>query len=171
MKISRRHLTLLLVLLAAVVAFLKERQGGPGAPLPAEVSGRIRGIDGDSFRLGADEVRLVGIDAPEGRQDCERGGARWACGEEAARRLGSLVGNREVKCRIEDRDQYGRLLAVCSVAGIEINRYMVENGWAVSYGRYGELEKAAARARRGIWAGSFERPKAWRAQHAGERGS
>ncbi|MFO1172885.1 MAG: thermonuclease family protein [Hyphomicrobiaceae bacterium] len=132
----------------------------PGSP--DEATGRMRAIDGDSFHLGSDEVRLVGIDAPEGRQTCERAGKSWACGEEARRRLEQVVGGRELACDVEDRDKYGRLLAVCRAGGVDVNRWMVEQGWAVSYGRYLDAERAAERGHRGIWAGQFERPRAWR---------
>ena len=127
----------------------------------------MRPIDGDSFHLGGDEVRLSGIDAPEGRQTCEKDGRSWACGEEAKRRLLGLVGGRELACDVEDRDQHGRLLAVCRGGGTDINRWMVEQGWAVSYGRYLDAEREAERSRRGIWAGRFERPRQWRDRNMG----
>lgn len=138
---------------------------GPGSIDATQ--GKMRAIDGDSFHLGADEIRLVGIDAPEGRQTCEKDGRSWACGEEAKRRLVTLVGGREIKCDVEDRDKHGRLLAVCRVGEVDINRWMVEQGWAVSYGRYLDAERAAERARRGIWAGRFERPRDWRDRNMG----
>jgi endonuclease YncB( thermonuclease family) len=128
----------------------------------------MRAVDGDSFHLGSDEVRLVGIDAPEGRHTCTKGGKAWPCGEEARRRLTGLVGGRPIDCDVEDRDQHGRLLAVCQVGGIDINRWMVEQGWAVSYGRYLDAERTAERAERGIWASEFERPRAWRDRNNGD---
>ena len=39
---------------------------------------------------------------------------------------------------------------------------MVETGQAVAYGDHEDLEQSARAARRGIWAGDFERPQAWR---------
>ena len=47
----------------------------PAAPAAAQqVSGPAAVIDGDSLRVAGVEVRLHGVDAPEGRQTCERGG-------------------------------------------------------------------------------------------------
>jgi endonuclease YncB( thermonuclease family) len=155
---------LALLLIAALLAFVSLREGGD---LPQEVRGRLQPVDGDSFRLGGQEVRLVGIDAPEGRQECDRAGRAYPCGREAEAVLRRLAGGVEVVCRVEERDRHGRLLAVCEAGGVELNRRMVEEGWAVAYGRYEREEKAAASARRGLWSGRFERPRAWRDRNRG----
>ncbi|MEZ5923473.1 MAG: thermonuclease family protein [Hyphomicrobiaceae bacterium] len=162
LKYSDRRWIAVVLLILLLAALGRYEQGSP-----VDAKGRMQAIDGDSFRLGEDEVRLVGIDAPEGRQTCEKDGKAWPCGEESRRRLQAFVGGREIDCAVEDKDKFGRLLAVCRVGGIEINRWMVEQGWAVSYGRYLDAERAAERARRGIWAGRFERPRAWRDRNLG----
>ncbi|MEL6373741.1 MAG: thermonuclease family protein [Pseudomonadota bacterium] len=163
--------TLIVVTLAAL--FLREpsgREGADGArrgqPVPAAIEGRARVIDGDSLRVGRHEIRLQGIDAPEGRQDCRRQGARWACGERATTRLRQLTA-RGVNCRPLKRDQHGRVLAICKDrAGDVINARLVREGWAVAFGkRYRREEGQAKAAKRGLWAGSFERPRAWRRQN------
>jgi hypothetical protein len=43
---------------------------------------------------------------------------------------------------------------------------MVEAGWALAYGGYDAAQANARNARKGIWAGEFERPRDWR-QNAG----
>jgi endonuclease YncB( thermonuclease family) len=44
---------------------------------------------------------------------------------------------------------------------------MVEEGWAVSYGRDYDHEETRARNRSaGLWAGEFTRPQDWRRQRA-----
>ncbi len=62
---------------------------------PEVVNGKIEGrpgsFDGDSFFIGQQEVRMQGIDAPEGRQTCTRDGRDWRCGEEARRTLERLL--------------------------------------------------------------------------------
>src|SRR5215207_4015852 len=93
------------------------------APVHAEtVSGHAEIVDGDSLSVSGISVRLFGIDAPEGKQTCNRGGATWRCGEEAATQLGNLIGGNPIECRGRGIDTYSRTLAVCSVAGIEISR-------------------------------------------------
>ncbi len=158
---------IVMLVVLGLVLLLASRYGGEG--VPGEARGRLSPIDGDSFRLGGHEVRLVGIDAPEGRQECDRAGRSWACGREAEAALRRLAGGREVICRVEVRDSYGRLLAVCEAGGVELNRRMVEDGWAVAHGRYEREEQVAAAARRGLWSGRFERPRAWRDRHKENR--
>lgn len=65
----------------AVVMGLLSRGGGLQAlrqrwndPFPPKISGLARPIDGDSLWVGVYEVRLKGIDAPEGSQTCLRKG-------------------------------------------------------------------------------------------------
>jgi len=50
--------------------------------LPAIAAGELRIIDGDTFALGSEHVRIVGLDAPEVR-DASRPDASWhlRCGE------------------------------------------------------------------------------------------
>lgn len=158
-----RHQVLGLVLLAGLLAvsavvngWLSPRAGVTGAP---------RLVDGDSMFVGGREVRLEGIDAPEGRQTCMRNGQSWPCGEDARRHLAQLIGNAPVICRGEKSDQHGRLLGTCEAGGRDLNAAMVEDGFAVSYGRYRNEEARAHAARRGLWSGEFDRPRDWRDRH------
>lgn len=153
-----RRLALLIVL--AVALYVASRFEDRG--LPGEVRGRARLVDGDSLYVGGAEVRLIGIDAPEGRQECQREGRSWPCGREAEATLARLIGGVEIVCAIESRDKHGRMLAVCGAGGRDLNRAMVESGMAVAYGRYRAEETAAHAARRGLWSGTFERPRDWR---------
>lgn len=163
---NRANRWLSLLALAALLIglqWLQQHRREAGVPADPIVE-RARLVDGDSFHLGADEVRLVGTDAPEGRQTCMRDGAEWPCGEEARRQLARLIGGRAVSCRARERDQHGRLLAVCTVGGTELNREMVASGMAVAYGSYEREEAQARAAGRGLWAGQFERPRTWRSK-------
>jgi endonuclease YncB( thermonuclease family) len=131
--------------------------------------GSLQVVDGDSLRRGDTDIRLHGIDAPEYRQNCrDKHGAEYACGKQAANALRSLVGAREVSCSSIETDRYGRAVAVCRIGKLEINGEMVRLGWAVAYSRhsfsYVRLEAEARRAKRGIWAGSFETPEDYRAR-------
>ena len=81
----------------------------------------------------------------------------WACGEAATR---------PVECAERDRDRYGRVVAVCSIPGEDLNAWMVEQGWPVAYRKYStdyvSHETAAKTARRGLWRGDFVEPSRWR---------
>jgi endonuclease YncB( thermonuclease family) len=155
---------LVLVVLAALFGRPLERMApGPLGPGEfGELSGYVTVIDGDSLRLGGSEVRLVGIDAPEGRQTCQRDGREWDCGEESRRQLQRLIGRQKVSCRSVKRDKHGRYLGTCEAGGKTLNSAMVESGCAVSYGSYGAEERAAKAAGRGIWSGTFQMPREWR---------
>lgn len=105
-------------------------------------------MDGDTVRADVDlgfrvwvndEVfRLYGIDAPETRL----GGARQVSEAEKARGLaakaalaGLVEGRDVVMCTIRDRqEKYGRYLVKLEVDGIDVNRWMIEQGHAVPYG-------------------------------------
>src|SRR5690606_410103 len=48
-----------------------------------DLEGRVTVNDGDSITLGAERIRLRGIDAPEYNQFCRRNGAEYPCGRRA----------------------------------------------------------------------------------------
>ena len=58
------------------------------------------------------------------------------------------------------------IVAVCRVAGADVDRWMVRQGWALAYPRcsraYVGEEKAARAARHGIWNGRFVPLRRWR---------
>lgn len=140
--------------------------GGAGLALKPNgraLEGRAHVTDGDTIRIGDAKIRLKGIDTPEMEQSCSRSGRSYSCGDVARRQLIDLVSGEIVRCRAQGRDRYGRVLARCQVNGRDIGAQMVEEGWAVSYGRDYEREEARARSRgAGLWSGSFERPQDWR---------
>lgn len=133
---------------------------------PQSIHGTALPGDGDSLRIGENRIRLHGIDAPERDQSCMRDGRAWACGEEAADRLGLLVRGGSVRCHAVGTDQHDRTLARCYRGGVEINRVMVESGYAVAYRKYSAeyvaAEEQAKAAKRGIWASTFELPSVYR---------
>lgn len=140
---------------------------GSAMPAAAEVvSGPAAIIDGDTLEIADRRIRLFGIDAPEMQQSCTRDGEQWACGEESKRQLAALVGTQSADCAGDEVDQYGRLVAVCSVGGTEINGTMVEAGWATAFRRYSQAYVPAevrARARKlGLWRSTFALPEEYR---------
>ena len=147
----------LLILLAARLDRVERRS----------LEGRATVNDGDSITLGADRIRLRGIDAPEFTQTCRKDGADYPCGRRARDALVGLIGGKPVACAGWERDRYGRLLAACTAGGKDINRGLVESGWAVAYGDFQAEEQAARQRGAGLWGGSFDRPREWRDQHGG----
>ena len=124
-------------------------------------------VDGDSLRLGGENIRLFGIDAPELHQKCrDKNNRPYACGKKARAALKRLIMGLRVSCRTLDVDRYQRSVAVCKAGGDDINKAMVEDGWAVAYLSislaYAGAEAKARKAKRGLWAGTFEQPADWR---------
>lgn len=126
----------------------------------------IRVIDGDTLRLGDRTLRLHGLEAPGRGLSCtDRAGHRFDCGAAAADALARLVAGRDLDCRVQGRDRFGRALGTCAAGGIEVNAALVSAGWALADDhRRRELaavEAAAREAGRGLWAG-VALPEAWR---------
>lgn len=149
----------LALLLAAAAWYLLQPSG-------RMLEGRAHAIDGDTIRIGDERLRLKGIDAPEMRQMCSRADRSYLCGETSRDALVGLMLHEEVRCRSSGRDRYKRLLVHCTAGGTDLNRRMVEEGWAVAYDRQYRDEEASARRRRtGLWAGEFDRPQDWRREN------
>ncbi len=151
----------IVVFMAIVMAILAVLRFLPEAE-PVVVSGRASVIDGDSIVVRGVEIRLLGVDAPERDQMCTRNGAEWPCGTRASENLRNQLHGKIVTCSGNERDVHDRLLAICKVHDSDLNRLLVREGWAVSYGRYFDEERAAKKTRRGIWSGSFVQPRDWR---------
>lgn len=123
--------------------------------------------DGDSIVLNGVRIRLLGIDAPEYRQQCyDAGGKGYDCGLRAKEELIRLIGRAKVVCDSEQKDIYNRDLSTCYANGINLNRRMLENGWAVAYRTeredYLAAEQQAKKNKRGIWQGKFMKPELYR---------
>jgi endonuclease YncB( thermonuclease family) len=133
----------------------------------ADIVGRASVIDGDTIEIHGQRIRLHGIDAPEKGQPCfDASGKLYRCGQIAAMALDQFIGMSPVRCSERDVDRYGRTVAVCSVRGEDIERWLVRNGHAMAYRRYSSAyigaEQEAKNAKRGIWTGSIQPPWEWR---------
>jgi len=155
----------LLIALAVASRYLSQQPDGTvQGDNNQEISGPVRVGDGDSIDIGTTRIRFHGIDAVELAQHCkDASGADFACGEDAKRTLEELVRNKTVRC--DERhgvDQYGRIAAVCTADGADLNAAMVDAGFAVAYRQhslaYVPNEDRAKTAKTGLWAGSFEMP-------------
>jgi endonuclease YncB( thermonuclease family) len=141
----------------------------PGVAQAQVVTGQARAVDGDSMEVNEVRVRLYGIDAPEASQTCERGGQTWQCGQEAAALLRELNARGPVRCEQQDQDQYGRMVATCTVGRIDLADAMVRAGLAVAMSQFSDAYVAGAERasalKLGIWAGSFQLPADYRADN------
>jgi endonuclease YncB( thermonuclease family) len=131
------------------------------------IAGGVKVVDGDTLVLDGRRIRLVGIDAPELRQICQRDHRPWPCGKAARDHLAGLIGGAKATCEAGGSDRYDRLLAVCSSGGRDLNAAMVDAGYAVAFGDYEAEESGAREKRLGIWAGTFDAPRTWRQTHGG----
>jgi hypothetical protein len=74
-----------------------------------------------------------------------------------------------VSCAPVSLDQYRRTFATCRVDGVDLGEWLVRQGLALDWprysnGRYRGAENDAARAGRGIWAGSYVDPWLYRGE-------
>jgi endonuclease YncB( thermonuclease family) len=135
------------------------------------IAGRASVIDGDTIEIHGQRIRILDIDAPEGRQTCRaQNGSEWRCGQKAALALSDWIAQQTVTCAKTEKDKYGRWLARCTVGGADLAGWMASHGWAVPYRdcKCEVVRDAADQARAsqlGIWAGSFMLPWEWRAQN------
>lgn len=146
---------------------------GPIIPVKAEniiSGGDYRIVDGDTVHLGRTKIRLIGIDAPEKRQQCRTlDGQAWPCGQIATDTLMGMVDAAAgLTCIIDGKDRYQRSLGTCfagkGLGGVNLQQALIRAGLAVAeYDEAYRADERAARAeRRGIWNGCFTRPKDWR---------
>jgi endonuclease YncB( thermonuclease family) len=83
--------------------------------------------------------------------------------------LNKLISNKKIECIINDIDRYNRYVAICTADEININQWMVRNGWAIAYRYYSKDyildEKYAQDNELGIWKGEFVEPYRFRRQN------
>ncbi len=144
----------------------------------AEIYGVPKIVDGDTVRINSKKIRLKGIDAPEIKQQCKKPfltfsavisfqfSKNYSCGVFSKNKLIDKIGNKEIKCIYSSKDRYKRYLATCFKDKINLNKWMVRNGYAVAYKRYSKQyvndEDYAKEKKLGIWEGSFTMPEKWR---------
>ena len=151
--------------LAAIVLLLL-----PAIAQAADISGIPKIREGDQIQIGTARIRLGGIDAPSVDQLClNTTGERWTCGIAARDELIHHTDNKSWTCHVTQTERRGRQVARCEVDGEDIQKWMVRNGWALSYTRvshdYDADEKAAREAKAGMWQGAFIAHWDWRVRN------
>ena len=133
-----------------------------------ELHGEPVVIDGDSLEVNSVRLILYGVRAPTLNQHCAAGGADWSCGAAAAGALRHKIseGGGKVTCQIMGSNVEPPVAAVCRQGEVVLNRWLVEQGWALPDGEDGELlEDAQTRAiesELGVWRDGFTPSVAWR---------
>ena len=122
----------------------------------------IKVVDGDTIHLNGKKIRFSGIDTPELKQTCSKNNQIIFCGIEAKKLLINIIGNKEVECVEEGKDQYKRILAECFVNNQSLSKYLVREGYAFAYRKYStkyvQDEDYAKKNKKGMWAMTFEYP-------------
>ena len=136
-----------------------------------KISGFAKVVDGDTIKINSKKIRLYGIDAPEKKQKCKKTYLTisfmsftkdYMCGEVSTQKLIKKINKQKLNCNILDVDRYKRLIGECFKRNINLNSWMVSNGYAVAYRKYSKKyvsdEINAKINKLGIWQGKFEMP-------------
>ncbi len=136
-----------------------------------KISGFAKVVDGDTIKINSKKIRLYGIDAPEKKQKCKKTYLTisfmsftkdYMCGEVSTQKLIKKINKQKLNCNILDVDRYKRLIGECFKRDINLNSWMVSNGYAVAYRKYSKKyvsdEINAKNNKLGIWQGKFEMP-------------
>ena len=136
-----------------------------------KISGFAKVVDGDTIKINSKKIRLYGIDAPEKKQKCKKTYLTisfmsftkdYMCGEVSTKKLIKKINKQKLNCIILDVDRYKRLIGECFKRNINLNSWMVSNGYAVAYRKYSKKyvsdEINAKNNKLGIWQGKFEMP-------------
>ena len=135
--------------------------------ISSEISGIPSITDGDTIKILNKRIRFYGIDTPEKKQICIKNSKEYRCGQEATNALIKKINRKTVVCKVQEKlDRYKRYVGVCFLGDINLNKWMVRNGYAVAYRRYSkdyiQDENYAKKNKIGLWSGNFIHPEKWR---------
>lgn len=136
-------LAVIVVVLAAALLWQKIDYSSPSETNNfTEIGEALTGVtsvhDGDTFRIGYERVRVIGLDAPEigNRANCTN---EQNMAEKARARLRVALSSDNVRIARDGHDVYGRTLARIYINGTDIAPVMIAEGLAKPYvvGRHG----------------------------------
>ena len=173
---ARNRLCLVIAVLAALVLFVSPSGS------QAEQFKVTRVSDGDTIKVrgssGEMTIRLVGIDAPETSHKKREPSQPFS--QQSTKYLAGLALNKTVEIKEYGHDRYGRVLAVVTLGGKNINLEMVKAGFAEVYrgehakgfdpAPYMDAEKDARSAKKGMWVqgAKYMSPRDWRRMQRGD---
>lgn len=109
-------------------------------------------VSAGTIKAGGRDIHLDGIAAPAFDERCGEGEAAWPCGRMARAALRRFIRGRAIECEVPEGAGAIPDPATCRVAGEDISRWLVAQGWAKrSANSYGEEEGSARDAGLGLW--------------------
>ena len=146
--------------------------------LADDIYGIPKIIDGDTVYIDKYKIRLEGIDAPEIKQQCQKESLKissiigftfyknYYCGKFSKEKLIAKINGSKINCTLSSKDRYERYIATCFKDEINLNQWLVRNGYAIAYRRYSKKyvsdEDFAKKNKLGLWRGKFLNPEKWR---------
>ena len=103
----------------------------------ATLTGRPLVLDADTVILSGERIRLKGIDAPETTQSClNEDQQSYPCGQVSTHALIDKIGISPLTCIGDTRDRYKRIQATCYLDDLDMNGWLVQQGYALAYRKY-----------------------------------
>lgn len=93
----------------------------------------VRVIDGDTFAIGRERVRILGIDTPE-MGNGARCNAERRLAEVAKMRLIDFIEGERLEIERHGKDRFGRTLAYIRVRGADVGEMLIRARVAVRFG-------------------------------------
>lgn len=121
------------------------------------IEGTGRAFKGDVVIVNGAKIRLFGIAAPDGDEQCGNGNSasRQSCGDAAKKILAKLVNGNQVVCRPRNKVGHGYWQGTCLLDGADVGEMVVRAGWARAAvemtDQYVSLERQARATGVGIW--------------------
>ncbi|PSH60900.1 nuclease [Phyllobacterium sophorae] len=152
---------MLAALLAGAHQSAVAQESGKGKPLPEQLYGRVRVIDGKSlaFTEQKETVRLAGYEAPEIEQTATSDGIEWPVGQVSRSWLILRTLRRDVNCAPLIRAGNDVIIAHCFVGDVNLAASAISDGIGYAYNypnepqvpAYFDLERKARGLGFGVW--------------------